>query len=113
VREGHQLLVVSTNGYGKRTELSQYPSKGRGGSGVITFQPNARTGDLATARLVNSSQELMLVSADGIVLRTPVENISIQGRSTQGVKLMDIGPGNAVAAIACIDLASKNGRNGK
>ncbi len=113
VRDGHQLIVVSANGYGKRTELSQYPSKGRGGSGVITFQPNARTGDLATAHLVNSSQELMLVSADGIVLRTPVENISIQGRSTQGVKLMDVGPGNAVAAIACIDLASKNGRNGK
>ncbi|MFQ5880487.1 MAG: DNA gyrase subunit A, partial [Dehalococcoidia bacterium] len=109
-RPGQHLLVVSANGHGKRTPLDQYPTKGRGGAGVATFKPNAHTGPLAAARVVNGAQELMILSADGIVLRTPVENISTQGRSTQGVKLMEIAPGDAVASIACVDLTSKPGR---
>jgi DNA gyrase subunit A len=98
------MLVVSALGHGKRTPVAEYPLQGRGGSGVITFKRHAKSGNLVTARKVNPSHELMLISEDGIVLRTPVEHISMQGRSTQGVKLMDVGGDNAVAAVAVIDM---------
>ncbi|MBI1886749.1 MAG: hypothetical protein HYS09_10640, partial [Chloroflexi bacterium] len=98
------LLVVTGLGHGKRTPMTDYPTQGRGGQGVITFKPNPKTGDMVAARRVKASHELMLVSEEGIVLRTPVEHISLQGRPTQGVKLMNIGEGDAVAAITVIEM---------
>ncbi|HZP26510.1 MAG TPA: DNA gyrase subunit A [Dehalococcoidia bacterium] len=101
---GKGLLVVSALGHGKRTSIGEYPIQGRGGQGVITFKTHAKSGELVTARLVDPTQEIMLVSQDGIVLRTAVEHISLIGRSTMGVKLMDIGQGDAVATITVIDM---------
>jgi DNA gyrase subunit A len=98
------LLVVSARGYGKRTPLEGYPLHGRGGQGVVTFNVIPSTGDLTAARVVDGAQELMLISEEGIVLRTPVAHISLQGRPTQGVKLMDISEGDTVAAVTVIDL---------
>jgi DNA gyrase subunit A len=101
------ILVVSEFGFGKRTLVDEYPVHGRGGSGVRTFNTNPKTGELMAARMVDPSHELMLIAEDGIVLRTPVEHISRQGRSTQGVTLMDTdrdNRDNKIAAVAVIDM---------
>jgi DNA gyrase subunit A len=103
-RPDYALLVVSELGSGKRTPEDEYPRHGRGGQGVITFKTNPRTGELVAGRMVDPEHELILIAEDGIILRTPVAHISLQGRSTQGVKLMDVGRGNRVAAVAVIDM---------
>ncbi len=105
---GETLLVVSEFGFGKRTRVDDYPLHGRGGQGVITFKTNPKTGELMSARMVDAGHELMLISEEGIVLRTPVAHISLQGRSTQGVTLMDV-EGDRVAAVAVIDMQREYG----
>ena len=100
------MLVVTSQGFGKRTPVADYPLQGRGGQGVTTFKITSKTGDLISARMVNPKQELMLISEGGIVLRTAVEEISVQGRSTQGVTLMDIEEGGSVAAVTVVDMES-------
>ena len=97
------LLVVSEFGFGKRTIAEEYPRHGRGGQGVRTFKTNPKTGELMAARMVDPTHELILISEGGIILRTPVEHISRQLRSTQGVTLMDV-EGDRVAAVAVIDM---------
>ena len=97
------VLVVSEFGYGKRTRVEEYPLHGRGGQGVRTFKTNPKTGELIAARVVDPAHELMLISEGGIVLRTPVEHISLQLRSTQGVTIHDV-EGDRVAAVAVIDM---------
>ena len=103
------LLTVTAEGFGKLTPISNYPRQHRAGSGVRTFKLTPKTGEVAAARLVSLSQQLMIISADGIVIQTPVrekdpkKGISIQGRSTQGVTLKELGPGDRVVAIACFD----------
>ncbi len=103
-RDGKDVLVVSAQGYGKRTPVEEYPLQGRGGQGVITFKTNPKTGELVTARTVDPEHELMVISEGGTVLRTPVQHISRQGRSTQGVTIMDVGEDDRVAAIAVVDM---------
>ena len=103
--DGEDLLVVSEHGIGKRTPIAEYPTKGRGGQGVLTFRVTARSGPLSVARAIRADQEVILISREGIVMRTGAEAISRQGRGTQGVAVMNIEQGDAVAAIAQIDLA--------
>jgi DNA gyrase subunit A len=100
---GEQLLVVSANGFGKRSNISAYPKFNRGGGGVITFKINDKTGALVAAEMVYPDQELMLLSAEGIVIRITVRDIAIQGRSTQGVSLMKLDAGDRVVSVACLD----------
>ena len=102
--DGEDLLVVSEHGIGKRTPIAEYPTKGRGGQGVLTFRVTARSGPLSVARAIRGDQEVILISREGIVMRTGAEAISRQGRGTQGVAVMNIEQGDAVAAIAQIDL---------
>ncbi len=98
------LLAVTTEGFGKLTSIGDYPRQHRAGSGVRTFKLTEKTGEVAAARLVSLSQQLMIISADGIIIRTPVKDeISIQKRSTQGVTLKELGRGDKVVAIACLD----------
>jgi DNA gyrase subunit A len=98
------LLAVTTEGFGKLTPIGNYPRQHRAGSGVRTFKLTEKTGEVAAARLVSLSQQLMIISADGIIIRTPVKDeISIQKRSTQGVTLKELGRGDKVVAIACLD----------
>jgi len=103
------VLVVTTGGFGKLTPVSRYPRQHRAGSGVRTFKITQKTGEVADAKVVSSSQQLMIISADGIVIRTPVrekdpkQGITIQGRSTEGVRLMRLSQGDKVVAIACFD----------
>src|SRR3990170_117614 len=110
-----QLLIVAANGYGKRTPIGEYPRHARGGQGVIAHKVTDKTGGVVVARAVNDSQELILMSQDGIVLRTRVEysrsptgessGIPIHGRAAEGVSIMRLAPGDAVASVAVIDMA--------
>jgi DNA gyrase subunit A len=103
------LLAVTTGGFGKLTSIGEYPRQHRAGSGVRTFKLTGKAGEVAAARLVSQSQQLMIISADGIVIRTPVKgkdsrsSIPIQKRGTQGARLMRLGQGDKVVAIACFD----------
>jgi len=110
--DGDDLLVVSERGSGKRTPIGEYSSQGRGGSGVVTFRVSDRSGPLGVARVVRDEQELMLVSREGIVLRTRADLVSQQGRLTQGVAVMSIGEGDAVASLAVVDLMRRTGAEG-
>jgi len=102
-------LNVTVNGFGKLTRVRNYPRQHRAGSGVRTFKITEKTGKVAASKLVSACQQLMIISADGIVIRTPVaeegpgQGIPIHGRSTQGVKLMKLSPGDKVVAITCLD----------
>src|SRR5712691_270318 len=89
---GSQLLVVTENGYGKRTPIEDYPTHSRGGGGVITSKVTDKTGAVATARVITEKDnDLMIISAAGVVIRTDVSAIHVAGRATQGVRLMNLG----------------------
>ncbi|MFN8585344.1 MAG: DNA gyrase subunit A [Dehalococcoidia bacterium] len=110
--EGTDLLVVSERGVGKRTPMEEYPRHGRGGQGVVTFRVTDRSGPLAVARAVNAEHEVILVSREGIVMRTRADQISQQGRGTQGVAVMNVDAQDAVASFAQIDLSVGSGNPG-
>ena len=98
------LLVVTNKGFGKLTPIEDYPKQHRAGGGVRTFKTIEKTGELVDARIVVSSQEVMFISAHGIVTRTPVKGITTQGRSTQGVTLMRPAEGDEVVAVNHMDV---------
>ncbi|MFQ5854759.1 MAG: DNA gyrase subunit A [Anaerolineae bacterium] len=102
VRPDADLLIVTTKGYGKRTPLAEYSLRSRYGKGVRTI--NARqlkkTGTIADARVVDADDEITLISAEGIVIRTPVKNIPQMGRATLGAIVMRLGKGDSVVSIA-------------
>ena len=106
---GDELLTLTANGFGKRTPIDEYPKHHRGGSGVLTFKVLDKTGPVVAARMVKGSQELIVISRDGIVLRTRVDGISIQGRATQGVAIIGVSPGDAVGSVATIDMENQQG----
>jgi len=113
----HYLLTVSANGFGKRTPFARYPTQKRGGSGVSNMKMTDKTGRVAAIRSVNGTRELIIITVDGIVLRTTVDTISIIGRDTQGVSIMRMRAGDTVAAIAGIegpeDDTEPSGRRGR
>ena len=95
------LLVVTENGYGKRTRIDEYPRKGRGGLGVKTVQLTEAKGQLAGARVVREGYQVMLISTYGTVIRMPVEGIRRAGRATQGVIVMRLrGDDERVSSLA-------------
>ena len=98
------LLVLSERGFGKRTSLSEYTAKSRGGLGVASINKDAvnKIGHIVIARVVQEKDEITLISSGGIVLRLKVDNISVQGRSTRGVTLMNLEKDDTVAAVARI-----------
>ena len=98
--DDQQLLVITERGFGKRTNLDEYPHKGRGGMGVRTLNITPKTGNAAALRLVKLDEELMIVSEEGFIIRTDVESISAIGRNTQGVTVMKVDEGDRVATIA-------------
>jgi len=95
-----ELFVVTERGYGKRTRVGDYPQQNRGGMGVKTVQVTEKKGRLAGMKIVLPQHELMLISQEGVVIRVKAEDISRLGRSTQGVKVMNVGPSDCVSAIA-------------
>ncbi|MFQ5644362.1 MAG: DNA gyrase C-terminal beta-propeller domain-containing protein, partial [Thiogranum sp.] len=84
------VLMATENGYGKRTLVSDYPTHGRGGQGVISIQGSDRNGDVVGAVLVSDEDEIMLISNGGTLVRTRVNEISTMGRNTQGVRLINL-----------------------
>jgi DNA gyrase subunit A len=97
-----ELLVVTENGFGKRTLVADYPVKGRGTKGVKTIHLTDRKGGLAGALIVREHQELLFISQEGMVQRTSVRGISRMGRATQGVKVMNVRNGDTVSAVAVV-----------
>ena len=94
------MLVVSELGYGKRTDLNEYRVTNRGGKGVRTLQVVEKNGPIVAASVVRDGEEVMLISAEGIMIRMKVDDISRQGRATQGVRLMRLDENDKVVAIA-------------
>jgi DNA gyrase subunit A len=101
-RDDTELLVVTENGYGKRTPVSEYMRKGRGVMGVQTIKLTEKKGGLAGALIVREHQELVFISQNGMVQRTGVRGISRQGRSAQGVKVMNLREDDLVSAVALV-----------
>jgi len=101
-RDDDELLVVTENGFGKRTSIAEYPQKGRGGMGVQTIRLTERKGGVAGAMIVREHQELLFISQEGMVQRTSVRGISRYGRSSQGVRLMNMREGDRVSAVALV-----------
>jgi DNA gyrase subunit A len=100
-QSGCQVLVVTEHGYGKRTPVEYYLTQSRGGGGVMTARTTEKTGPIATARIITENDnDLMIISAGGVVIRTDVNQIRIAGRATQGVQLMHLGGGDTVVAVA-------------
>ena len=106
VRPDTELLVVTDAGYGKRTAIEEYPVKGRGTMGVKTISLTERKGGLAGALIVRDHQELVFISQNGMVQRTGVKGISKQGRSAQGVRVMNLREDDVVSAVALVVEAS-------
>jgi DNA gyrase subunit A len=101
-RDDDELLVVTENGYGKRTEISDYPRKGRGSMGVKTIALTERKGGLAGALIVREHHDLVFISQNGMVQRTSVKGISRYGRASQGVRVMNIRDDDVVSAVAVV-----------
>ena len=102
VDENATLLTITENGFGKRTEFGEYRTMHRGGRGVITIVTSLRNGPVVNVKAVEQDDEVMLTSSDGIIIRIPVKGIRVQGRNTQGVKIMNIKSGDAVVGVARI-----------
>ncbi|MBQ5987782.1 MAG: DNA gyrase subunit A [Clostridia bacterium] len=99
---GGMLLTVTEKGLGKRTPEDQYSIQGRGGKGLLAMKATDKTGGLAALRMTESGEDVLLVRDDGIIMRTPVEQISVIGRNTQGVRLMQVGDSNSIACVALL-----------
>ena len=98
-----QILTVSENGYGKRTNSDEYPVYGRGGQGVIGMQASDRNGKVVGAVQVSESDEIMLISDKGTLVRTRVDEVSVQGRNTQGVRLIRLRDGETLVGLEQVD----------
>lgn len=102
--EEETVMVVSSNGYGKRTNLEDYRITNRGGKGVKTLNITEKTGDLVAIKNVDDSNDLMIINQSGVTLRMHVADIKVQGRATQGVKLIDLGKrGDTIASVCKVD----------
>ena len=102
IREG-LILTATENGYGKRTAVEDFPVQGRGGQGVIAIQTSQRNGRTVGAAQVGNDDEIMLISSNGTLVRTAVADISVQGRNTQGVRLIRVEPEQRLVGLARIE----------
>jgi DNA gyrase subunit A len=100
VEEGATLLTVCEKGYGKRTDFGEYAPHGRGGLGVLNIKTSDRNGKVVALAVVRDEEELMLLTAGGMIIRTPASAISTVGRNTQGVRLMTLEAGDRLASLA-------------
>jgi DNA gyrase subunit A len=103
LREGGTILTVTVNGYGKRTEIEEYRVQGRGGSGIINIQTTGRNGQVIAVSCVLEHEELMFITEQGMILRTRASGISLIGRATQGVRLIDLDEGDRTVSVARLE----------
>src|SRR5262249_15311596 len=100
IKPGASLLTICENGFGKRTDIEEYRLQKRGGSGVINIKTTDRNGRVVALRAVTDADELMIITAAGIMLRTKVSETREIGRATQGVKMIRVDEGDKVVAVA-------------
>jgi len=100
VRDDATLLTITENGFGKRTQFGEYRKMNRGGQGVITIISSIRNGMVVDVKAINETDELMVTTSGGIIIRVPVSDIRVQGRNTQGVKIMNVKNKDKVMAVA-------------
>lgn len=110
--EEQVALTVSVNGYGKRTSSYEYRTTGRGGKGIVAMSVNNRNGKLVASFPVEDSDQIMLVTDKGQLIRCPVEGIRVAGRSTQGVIVFDTAEDEHVVSVEHIGDDGENGENG-
>jgi DNA gyrase subunit A len=104
VRPRTQVLSVTANGFGKRTDIAEFPTHNRGGQGVLVAKLSSKTGDVAAIQVVDeSTEEILLISSTGVVIRTPLDQLRALGRATMGVKVMAVGDAK-LASIATFTL---------
>ena len=102
------ILVVSENGYGKRSNLEDYRITNRGGKGVKTLNITEKTGDLIAIKAVTDDNDLMIINKSGITIRVAVSDIRVAGRATQGVRLINIREGDSIAAVCSVDKSEED-----
>ena len=102
VKDSDEVLVISEKGYGKRTSASEYPTKGRGGKGIKTANVTEKNGPLSGVTVIDGTQDIMVITDDGIMIRFKVDNVSQTGRSTIGVRLIKVGDDSKVASLAVV-----------
>lgn len=98
--QGKELLIVSEKGMGKRTDLSEFTCQNRGGKGVKCYKITEKTGNVMGVKAVHEDDEIMIINTEGIVIRMKCKGISVLGRITSGVKLINLKDGDVVASIA-------------
>jgi DNA gyrase subunit A len=96
------VLVLSENGYGKRTDLDEYRITNRGGKGVKTINITEKTGKLISIQAVTDDNDLMIINRSGLTIRTLVSQISVSGRATQGVRVINLREGDAIASVTAV-----------
>ena len=96
------VLVVSENGFGKRTDLDEYRITNRGGKGVKTINVTEKTGKLVSIQAVGDDNDLMVINRSGVVIRTAVDQIRLAGRATQGVKVINLREGDSIASVVVV-----------
>jgi DNA gyrase subunit A len=96
------VLVLSENGYGKRTDLEEYRITNRGGKGVKTINVTEKTGKLISIQAVTDDNDLMIINRSGLTIRTLVSQISVSGRATQGVRVINLREGDAIASVTAV-----------
>ncbi len=102
ITKGGLVLTVTEKGLGKRTEESQFPLQGRGGKGILAMKATDKTGGLACLRMTTEDEDLLLVRDDGVIMRMPVDQISVIGRNTQGIRLMSLDGDAKIASVALL-----------
>jgi DNA gyrase subunit A len=113
VDQNGELLVFTDAGFGKRTALTNYPRHHRGGKGVKTAKLTTRRGQIAGAAVVRPGHEVFLISSGGVVIKIAVKDISRMGRDTQGVRVMRLGAGESVSAMARVVADEEGNGNGE
>lgn len=107
----HTILVVSDNGYGKRSDIEEYRITSRGGKGVKTLNITEKTGDLVAIKNVTDDNDLMIINRSGLTIRMEVSDIRVAGRATQGVRLINIKEGDSIAAVSAVN-RNEDGNSG-
>ena len=110
---GEALLSITEKGYGKRTAVEEYSVHGRGGLGIRNYNVTERTGAVADVKMVNPGEDLLVISDDGTIIRMAVDNISLLGRSTQGVRVMRLMEGSRVISIEKTERETEEGAEGE
>jgi len=106
-KDKFSILTITRGGYGKRTEIEDYRLTGRGGKGVINMNVTEKTGEIVTSQSVIGNDNIIITTKKGIVIRTPVKNIRIMGRATQGVRVIKLKDGDRVSDLARVPVESE------